>query len=192
MQQKIEEIRKYAKSVLSEKRFVHTVNVAEEAKRLARIWGADCEAAYLAGMAHDIAKEIPFDDVFTMLEGYGYVMDACEEESPAILHAPLGAYILEDKFEIKNCEILNAIRYHTTGRCDMTLLEKIIYIADFTEPGRKYPQAKMVREISEENLEKAVLVQADEVIKFVIERGNTLHNSTVKMRNYYLTKIKRG
>ncbi len=188
MQQRIEKIREYAKSVLSEKRFVHTVNVAEEAKRLARIWGADCEAAYLAGMAHDIAKEIPFAEAFAMLKAYGYNPDPDEEKSPSLLHAPLAAYIAEDKFGVKRREVLDAIRYHTTGRCDMTLLEKIIYVADFTEPGRKYPQAKEVRDIADENLERAVLVQADAVIKFIIDRGDVLHNDTVKMRNYYLTK----
>ncbi len=188
----VEEIKEYAKQILSEKRFAHTVSVADEAKRLALIWGADADNAYLAGIAHDIAKEIPRDEALRLLDEFGYASDETERMNTALLHGPLAAYIVKKEFDIDNSEILEAIRFHTTGRPDMSLMEKIIFIADFTEPLRRYPQAEEVRKLAERDLDSAVLCQTEYVIKFIIDSGRVLHHSTVDTRNYYLLKIKRG
>ncbi len=187
--QKADIIKEYAKTVLSEMRFAHTVNVAEEAKRLASIWGADSDAAYFAGIIHDIAKEIPKGQMLDALAKYGYKPDDTEEQNPELLHGKLAAYIASDKFGVDNAEILSAVAYHTTGRPEMSLLEKIIYVADFTEPGRKYPEACKIRKLANENLDKAVLFQTDMVIKFVIDRGRVLHTDTVNTRNYFLFRL---
>ncbi len=188
--QKADKIKEYAKTVLSEKRFVHTVNVAEEAKRLAAVWGADLDGAYLAGVIHDIAKEIPKSQVFDTLAEYGYTPDETEKQNPELLHGKLAAYIAKEKFGIDDEDILSAVAYHTTGRPEMSLLEKIIYVADFTEPGRVYPEANEIRELADKNIDKAVLCQADMVIKFIIDRGRPLHIDTVNTRNYFLLKLK--
>ncbi len=184
-----ERIKNYAQSVLSAKRFVHTVNVAEEAKRLALIWGVDPEKAYLAGLIHDIAKELPEEESKKLLVETDE--DVSEVDSVA-LHGFLAAYIAKTKLGVTDGEVLDAARYHTTGRVGMNMLEKIVYVADFTEPGRHYPQSAEVRRISETNMDEAVLKEADYVIKFIIDSGRVLHTTTVEMRNSFLMNIKRG
>lgn len=188
MMQTIEEITKYLKENLSEKRFAHTMGVAETAKSLAERWGADSHKAFLAGLVHDCAKEIPTDESVKRLRNYGYVPDSIETRSPALLHAPLGAYMAEELFGITDCEVLDAVRYHTTGRKDMTLLEKIVYVADFTEPGRKYRESAEVREISMADIDAAVLAESDAVIKFTIDKGGPVHTDTIIARNSMLFK----
>ena len=188
--QKADVIKEYTKNVLSEKRFVHTVNVAEEAKRLAAVWGEDTERAYLAGIIHDIAKEVSESKALNALAEYGYNPDETERQNPELLHGKLAAYIAKDKFGIDDAGVLSAVTYHTTGRPEMSLLEKIIYVADFTEPGRIYPEAEKIRNLAEQNIDKAVLCQADMVIKFIIDKGRPLHIDTVNTRNYFLLKLK--
>lgn len=190
--QKADVIKEYAKTVLSEKRFVHTVNVAEEAKRLANLWGADKDCAYLAGVIHDIAKEVPKCRALGALAEYGYKPDETEKQNPGLLHGKLAAYIARDRFGVDDEDVLSAVAYHTTGRPEMSLLEKIIYVADFTEPGRQYPEAGEIRKLADQDLDKAVLCQADMVIKFIIDSGRVLHTDTVNTRNYFLLKLKRG
>lgn len=190
--QKADRIKEYAKTVLSEKRFAHTVNVAEEAKRLAAVWGTDLDRAYLAGIIHDIAKEVPKSRALADLIEYGYTPDETEKQNPELLHGKLAAYIAREKFGINDEEVLSAVAYHTTGRQEMSLLEKIIYVADFTEPGRTYPEADKIRKLADKNIDEAVLYQADMVIKFIIDKGRPLHIDTVNTRNYFLLKLKRG
>ena len=176
----------YLKQNLSEKRFAHTMGVAETAKSLAKVWGEDCSRAFVAGLVHDCAKEIPFDETVRLLRENGYEPDEDELSAPGILHAPLGAIVAKDEFGIEDAGILGAVRFHTTGRPAMSTLEKIIYIADFTEPGRKYPEAEEVRKLAVKDLDKAVLLEADFVIKFTVDRGKTIHPTTIIARNYYV------
>ena len=114
--QKADNIKEYAKTVLSKKRFVHTVNVAEEAKRLAAIWGEDKTRAYLAGIIHDIAKEVPDKQALDKLTEYGYSPDETEKQNPELLHGKLAAYMAQDKFGVDDKEVLSAVAYHTTGQ----------------------------------------------------------------------------
>ncbi len=188
----IDEIKDYLKNNLSEKRFLHTLGVAKTAKSLAKRWGLDCDKAFLAGLVHDAAKEIPFDETIKLLEEAGITLTDLEKSIPGILHAPLGAVLTQRIFGIDDSEILDAVRYHTTGRVNMTLLEKIIYIADFIEPGRKYKESEMVREIAFSDLDSAALLESDFVIKFTIDRGKPLHPDTIHARNYLLKVTKEG
>ena len=188
--QNFDAIKDYAKNVLSEKRFVHTVNVAEEARRLALIWGEDPDKAYVAGLIHDIAKEIPFDEAKRLLEMAVGHMPTKEELPDALVHGFLAAHIAKEHLGICDEDVLAAARSHTTGRVGMSTLEKIIYISDFTEPGRNFPEADEVRSLSEKSLDQAVLRESDFVIKFVIDSGKYLCTDTVMVRNSFLTKIK--
>ena len=185
----IEYILNYLKENLSKERFNHTVGVSETAKALAKKWGADEHSAYVAGLVHDCAKEISPQLAIKMLEDRGYIADSVERRALGLLHAPLGAYLAQEYFEIENKEILDSVRFHTTGRVGMTLLDKIIYVADFIEPGRKYKESDIVRQIAETNLDAAVLKEADIVIKFTIEKGRQLHPDTIIARNSYLNII---
>ena len=187
----IEEITKVLSNELSETRFKHTLGVAETAKILAEKWGADADAAYLAGLVHDCAKEIPVEQMVELLEKNGYCCDEMERESSNILHAPLGSIIAKEKFGVEDEDVLNAVRYHTLGRAQMSLLEKIIYVADFIEPGRKYKEVQFVRDLAYVDIDKAVLKEADIVIKYIIDKGGVLHTESVRTRNSFLIKIKK-
>ncbi len=190
--QTIDEITKYLEENLTEQRFKHTMGVAQTAKSLAMMWGADSSLAFLAGLVHDCAKEVPVRDAVKRLTDNGYALDPVEEASPALLHAPLGALMASETFGINDKSVLDAVRYHTTGRPDMTLLEKIVYVADFIEPNRKYKEAEDIRTLAFENLNKAVLAEADMVIKFTIDKGRLVHPDTLIARNYYLKLTKEG
>lgn len=186
--QTLEQIKAHLADVLSEKRFIHTIGVAETAEKLAVRWGVDPERAYLAGLVHDCAKEMHIQKALEILKDSEYELDGTEESFPALLHAPVGACLAKSQFGIEDEEILNAVRYHTTGRVGMTLLEKIIYVADFIEPNRQYPEAEMVAEIAMQDIDAAVLFEADAVIKFTIDRGKAIHPVTVIARNSFLKK----
>lgn len=190
--QTIDEITQYLKRNLSKERFNHTIGVAETAQSLATMWGEDSSLAFLAGLVHDCAKEVPVQDAVMKLSASGYVLDEVEKSSPALIHAPLGVLLAKEIFGINDQIVLDAIRYHTTGRTNMSLLEKIIYVADFIEPNRRYRESKIIRDLAFTDLDKAVLAEADMVIKFTIDKGRLIHPDTVIARNYYLKLTKEG
>ncbi len=190
--QSIDEIIEYLKKNLSEKRFLHTIGVAETAKDLADRWEVDSSKAYIAGLVHDCAKEVPFDETVKMLGKSGVVLNLIEKSTPGILHAPLGAILAKETFGIDDEEILHAVKFHTTGRENMSDLEKIIYIADFIEPNRSYSEAREVRELAKVDIDKAALRETDMVIKFNIAKGKMLHPDTIHTRNYLLRVINEG
>lgn len=186
----VEEITKYLERSLSRVRLEHTMGVARLAEALAARWGTDEEATFLAGLVHDCAKEIPPEKALKLLKERGYIPDEIELKAPALLHAPLGAYLAEEYFGISDPELLNAVRYHTTGRANMTLLEKIVYVADFSESGRRYKEAELVRKLAFEALDDAVLEETGMVIKFTVDRGGLLHPNTIEARNGLLADLK--
>ncbi len=188
----ISEITNWLKENLSEKRFLHTVKVAETAVSLAQRWGLDKEKAFCAGLLHDSAKEIPKEEAIRLLEDYGYIPDEVEKSSWALLHAPLSEAFARDIFKVCDEEILNAIRYHTTGRANMSLLEKVIYLADIIEPNRSYDKVSEIRELSYKDLDKAVLKAADLSIEYTLKQGNLLHKDTILARDYILNLTKEG
>ncbi len=183
-----DEIREYAKSVLSERRFLHTLRVVEEAKELALIWGTDADKAHLAALIHDIAKEMPFEESKEILKKAGLENNF----SRPLIHGPVAEYMAREKFGINDEDILNAIRYHSTGRVGMSLLEKVIFVADFTEQGRPYEDSKEVRALSREDLDAAMLLQCDRCIKYLIDTGKIVNTLTVDLRNSLIKQQKRG
>lgn len=185
----VSEIEKIVQARLSERRFSHTTGVAKEAVSLAEKWGADKECAYLAGLVHDFAKEIPKNEAIEKLREFGET-EFDYSPCPSLIHGPLGARLALQELGIADSSVLDAIRYHTTGRRGMTLLEKIIYLADFIEPSRKFDGVESVRRMAYEDIDKAILLEADMVIGFVLERGQFLHEETVRMRNELLMKTK--
>ncbi len=185
----LEEIKTKVESALSNKRFIHTLGVADEAKRLALKWGADENAAYLAGIIHDYAKEIPTAEAVAQLNSFGFEPTDEFLNCPALLHGPLAAFLAEKEFGVQDADILNAVRYHTTGRAGMSVLEKIIYLADFIEPNRCFDGVETARRLAYENLDRAVLAEADMVIVFNVERNVFLHSDTIRARNYLLQQL---
>lgn len=185
----IDKIKKYLKEALSEKRYIHSLGVAEEAVSLARHYGADEDKAYIAGLCHDVAKEIPNDVAKYMLkEKYKANLSEIEEVTHKLLHGPLGAYMTQSEFEITDPEIIDAIKYHTTAKADMSMLCKIIYMADYTEKNRTYDGVDELRELSYKDIDDAIIFGIDFTIGELIEKGAAFHPDTIEARNYILIK----
>ncbi len=181
------EIDKYLKRNLSEKRYNHSMGVADTAVRLAEHYGADEKLAYITGIAHDCAKEIDAQTAITLLrERYKIQVDNVMTENPRLLHGPLGACIAQDKFEISNEAVLDAIKYHTTGRADMPLLTKIVYIADYIEPNRTYNDVEELRELTYRDLDQGILFSLDYTIGELVKNNRLIHPDTIHCRNHLL------
>lgn len=185
-------IKKYLENELSEKRFKHSLGVAEEAERLAEKYGADRKKAYLAGLVHDVAKEIDADSARNMLKDrFGIRVDPVTYNVPKLLHAPLGACLSQTEFGIFDAEILDAIKYHTTAKADMSLLTKIIYMADYIEPNRDFEGVDELRKQAYQDLDEAIITGLDYTISELLNDGKMFHPDTVHARNYLiLQKIK--
>ncbi|WP_278287300.1 bis(5'-nucleosyl)-tetraphosphatase (symmetrical) YqeK [Caloranaerobacter ferrireducens] len=176
---------------MNEERFIHSIGVMETAEKLADVYGCDKNKARLAGLIHDCGKLKNDRELLKMAFEFGIILDDVKDVNIALLHAPLGAEIAKNEFGIKDLEILNAIRYHTTGKENMSLLEKIIYIADYIEPNRDFPSVEVLRELAFLDLDKAVLMAMDNTIKYVVDNGWILDIETIKARNFLLKKIQR-
>ncbi len=184
-----DEIKADLKKILSQKRYIHSLGVADEAERLARRYGANPDKAFLAGLVHDCAKEFPPDKMESMLKSmYGVSVDAMSRLMPKILHGPLGACEAQRKYNIYDPEILDAVKYHTTGKGGMSLLGKIIYIADYIEPNRDFEGVEVLRKLAYDNIDEAIIYGIDETIKDLIDRGLVIHPDTVHARNDLIIK----
>lgn len=151
---------------LSEYRRIHSLNVADEAVRFAEKYGADAEKARIAGLLHDVTKETAGDLQLKIIEKGGIMLTELERRSPKLWHAISGACYIRDTLEITDPDIFNAVRYHTTARAGMSLLEKCIFLADFTSAERSYPDIDVIRRHAEVSLEEGMLYG----IKFTLTR----------------------
>lgn len=176
------------KDMLLEKRYNHSLMVKETAVELAQIFGADVKKAGIAGLLHDCAKNFTKDEMFFQCDKYKIVLDDISKKQTGLIHAYLGAEVAKDLFGIEDEEIYDAIFYHTVGKPDMSLLTKIIYIADAIEPLRHYEGVERLRELAHIDLDKALIYQIDMTIKSVLKKGSLLHPNTVDTRNYYLSR----
>ncbi len=147
---------KVLKARMGDKRYIHSINVAEEAQRLAKKYGADVEKARLAGVLHDITKETPSQEQYTIIEQCGIELSFVEKSSPKLWHAIAGAGFIRDIIGIDDEDVYNAIRYHTSGRANMSLLEKCVFIADFTGAERDYDGVDEMRALADKSLEEAM------------------------------------
>lgn len=186
-----QQIKDYLKENLKPKRYEHSLGVRDTAVKLAKIYNCDIEKANKAGLVHDCAKNMTDAELIDIAKKSGLVIDEVCEESPQLLHGPVGALIAKEKMGIEDKDILNAIAYHTTGRKHMSLLEKIVYIADYIEPLRNFPGVDELREKAFINLDEALLKSFNNTIKFIIDRGQLLHLNTIEGRNYLVSKSRK-
>jgi predicted HD superfamily hydrolase involved in NAD metabolism len=165
------------KPELTEHRFVHTIGVMETAIDLAMRYGADVKKAELAAVFHDFAKFRPKNEMKQIIieQNLGSELLLHNEE---LWHAPVGAYLVEKEVGIVDSEILNAIRFHTSGRPDMTLLEKIIYVADYIEPGRHFPGVEGVRELAQKSLNEALIKAIQNTVVFLMKKKQPIYPDT--------------
>jgi predicted HD superfamily hydrolase involved in NAD metabolism len=171
---KREEALELVKKQLTEHRYQHTLGVMETAIALAEQYGADVKKTELAAIFHDYAKFRPKDEMQTIISTKGFPLDLLEYNSE-LWHAPAGAYLVEHEAGIADKEVLEAIRYHTSGRPGMTLLEKVIYLADYIEPGRHFPGVEEVRELAKEDLDKALIKAVQNTIMFLMKKNQTVY-----------------
>ncbi|MBQ4546144.1 MAG: bis(5'-nucleosyl)-tetraphosphatase (symmetrical) YqeK [Oscillospiraceae bacterium] len=151
-----EEIKAVLKARMNEHRFEHSLNVAERAAFLAEKYGADIEKAAFAGLIHDICKGIPKEEQLSVIEKEGISLDEDTLKSPALWHSIAGAIYSEHELGVTDKDVLNAIRYHTSGRGNMSILEKVVYMADLTSAERNYPDAQYTRDLTDYSLDEGI------------------------------------
>lgn len=171
------------KKDIGEDRYKHSLSVMETCIKLAKYYNSPIDEAGLAGLLHDCGKFEDRTKILKMAKDFDIILDKIMAKSPQLSHGPLGAYLAEHKYGIGNGNILNAIYYHTTGRENMTLLEKIVFVGDLIEPNRKYPDVDIMRHLAYKDLDQAILHALDRTIKMVVERNDLLHLNTIKARN---------
>ncbi|MBH5317020.1 bis(5'-nucleosyl)-tetraphosphatase (symmetrical) YqeK [Paenibacillus sp. GSMTC-2017] len=176
---------------MPEKRWKHTEGVMATAIILANRYGEDAKRAELAAILHDVAKFWPTVRQGNVIRDNNLPIDVLNYDKE-LWHASVGAWVAEHEFGVTDVGVLDAIRYHTSGRRGMTKLEKIVWLADYIEPGRDFPGVDHVRAISEVNLEEAILAGLDGTLSFLIAKGVRIYPLTIEARNSLIEEIKGG
>ncbi len=182
----LRELKQKLKTNLGEQRFLHSLNVMETAAKLATRHNANREKAKIAGLLHDCARNLDTEHQLKMANYFGILLDDIEKRERVLIHGPLGAAIAKHDYGIIDEEILNAIRIHTTGDAGMGRLDKIVFLSDFVEPGRCFPGVEDLRTKAFIDLDDAVVVAFDSVIRHVLTKGSLLHPRTILGRNFIL------
>lgn len=169
---------------LSSERVAHTAGCEQEAVQLARRWGEDPESAAVAGILHDMTKNLSYDEQLILCEKYGIILDIAEKNSPKLLHAITGAAAARDLFGVSD-NIYQAIRWHTTGKPDMTTLEKIIYLADYIEPTRDFEGLEELRTLAYEDLDRAMALGLKMSLEDLRRRNVEAHKATLEAYLWY-------
>ncbi|WP_028611335.1 bis(5'-nucleosyl)-tetraphosphatase (symmetrical) YqeK [Paenibacillus harenae] len=173
------------KAEMPERRWLHTQGVMETAVLLAHRFGDDPVRVELAAILHDVAKYWPTERMADMIREQGLPAELLLYDKE-LWHAPVGAWVAEHEYGVKDSEVLDAIRYHTSGRRGMTKLEKIVCLADYMEPGRDFPGVDKIRELSERNLDEALVAGFNSTIMFLVEKGKRIFPLTLEARNSLL------
>lgn len=183
----IKDLKKDLKKEMDDSRFEHTLGVMYTCAALAMRYEYDLEKAMLAGLLHDCAKCMPNAKKLKMAEKHHLEISSLERKNPFMLHAKLGAFLAKKKYDIEDEEILNAIRWHTTGRPEMTLLDKIVYIADYIEPKRdKAPHLPMIRQKAFVDLDEALVMILRDTLGYLGDSPEHVDSMTKKTYDYYI------
>ncbi len=172
---------------LDDKRFYHSLCVADEAKRLALKYGGDAEKCYLAGLLHDITKNASKQEHLQIFGDFDIMLSDIEKNSQKLWHAISGEAYIKNVLGICDEEILDAVRYHTTAKADMSKTAMILYLADFTSKDRDYPDVGVIRELVEASLYKALIYALSYSINDLIGLKRAIHNNTLEAYNYYIS-----
>ncbi len=177
------ELRACSYSMIRHKRVAHVMGVEEEAVRLAKFWGADPELARHAGILHDCTKYLELAPQLHLCEKYGIPLDDLEQKAVKLLHSKTGACIAKYIFGEPD-EVYEAIFWHTTGRANMTLLDKILYMADYIEPNRDFDGVEELRRLAYTDLDQAMLLGVESTIQEMEQRGVPIHKNTLAARDW--------
>lgn len=187
----IKDLKKDLKKEMDDSRFEHTLGVMYTCGALAMRYGYDLDKAMLAGLMHDCAKCMPNAKKLKMAEKHHLEITDLERKNPFMLHAKLGAFLAKKKYDIEDPEILDAIRWHTTGRPDMTLLDKIVYIADYIEPKRdKAPNLPQIRQMAFMDLDQTLIKILEDTLGYLGDSPEHVDSMTKKTYDYYIQQKK--
>ncbi len=178
-----EKLKEILRERLTEKRYKHSLCVADEAKRLAEKYGADTEKAYLSGLLHDITKTATEVEQLHFFSQFGIMLDDITKNSEKLWHAVSGAAYIENVLKITDSEIISAVRYHTTAKKGMTTLEKVLYLADFTSADRDYSDVDIMREKVDVSMECAMEYALCYTINELVEKRSQIHPDTMDAYN---------
>lgn len=182
----IDSYKELLRSRLSDYRYYHSLCVAESAVELAERYGADKDKALVAGLLHDITKEAKADEHFELFSLGDVELTELERINRKLWHAMSGAVYLKEKLNINDKEMLDAVRYHTTARAGMSLLEKVIYIADFISADRVYDDVDVVRDLAKKSLDETMLYTQRYSINELLQKGACIHPDSVACYNELL------
>lgn len=186
----VEEYKEIIKPFLGDKRYHHSVCVCESAVALAKKYGADVNKAAVAGILHDIMKDLSSDDQLKMIMRYDIVLSDVERSAHKLWHAMLACAYLENELGIDDREILDAVRYHTTARANMTLLDKVLFIADFISDDRDYPGVESMRKAAKISLEEAMVQGITFNIRDLSDNFRPIHPDTFSAYNQLVLMYK--
>lgn len=185
----IKDLKKELKKEMDDSRYEHTLGVMYTCAALAMRYNYNLEKAMLAGLLHDCAKCMPNAKKLKMAEKHHLEISELERKNPFMLHAKLGAFLAKKKYDIEEKEILDAIRWHTTGRPQMTLLDKIVYIADYIEPKRdKAPNLAVIRQMAFINLDDALLKILTDTLGYLGDSSEHVDSMTKMTYDYYINQ----
>lgn len=170
-------------SKITPRKVEHTKGVIKSARELAEKWGGNVEDAQNAGLIHDITKHLTEEEQLKLCEKYGIMIDNVEKRSYKLLHAKTAAEVAKNEYHM-NDEVYLGIKYHTTLRRGMTLIEKIVYLADYIEENRDFDGVEKARELSFSDINEALRYCLDMTIAEIMQKGNLLHLDTIEARNY--------
>ena len=183
-----ESLENFIRDNLKESRYRHSLGVEEMAVRLAYLHGADAEKAAFAGRYHDIAKNFDMETMDSYIRKYGLPENLVGNN--ALAHSKVGAEILEHEFGVTDREILDSVRYHTTARKDMTLLDELIFVADVVEDNRTYSDLDYYQDLAYKDLDQACLEILEYTIGDLTAKGRGIDKDTLEARDWVLSKIK--
>ena len=183
----INELRRIMEQELSSKRYLHTLGVSYTAACLAMAHGADMESAMTAGLLHDCAKPLRGEEQIALCEKHQLDISDVERLNPSALrHAKVGAYLAQSRYGVTVPDILNAIKYHTTGRPKMSKLEKILYIADYIEPGRKHvADLEQIRQMAYQDLDATMARILENTLAYLKTTDGQIDTMTEETYQYY-------
>lgn len=180
---KVEEYKELLKNRVDERRYAHSLNVADAAKELAELNGVDTGKAYLCGLLHDIEKNRPWDEQERYMTQLGDDLPDHVIQNRKLWHAPAGAAYVRDELGILDADMIRAIKYHTTGRPNMSPLEKVLYVADYVSIERDYPGVERVRDAAYRSLDEAILIGGRFTLISLLERYRVVNYDTFAMYN---------
>jgi predicted HD superfamily hydrolase involved in NAD metabolism len=179
---------KKLKSLLGPSRFKHSLRVREKVLHLSKFHRVNLKKASIAGLLHDVSRYMDRRGLLQLAEKIQMKIDPISRFEPKLLHAPLSAHIARHKFEVRDTQILKAISSHTLGRKNMTMLEKIVYVADHVEEGRSHAGVANARKLAESDIDQAIVAISSSMIKYLLGNDLPVHPTTLEVRNYYLLK----